>query len=1473
MKIKSTIETLRNLTIASIVLLAPSLFAANGTWTNAPTDQTWTNVLNWNGGTVPGTINNTGNNGVDTGSIATFTNAITGTIGTAAAPIIPDDGTIVNGKARMLYQLNFDGPNCGAYVFYSPSAFQPRTATQPETGVLSLCVQSTTVYYNGSYIGAAVVNPQTFLVPVQIRLPSSTTGQYGFTNNATSPLATYYFANLWLYPDATGRGVTFVFDGSNKGTNTVLHLSQSAGQTGSPSGITKQGSGTWILAGTNNFNAGSAININAGTLIVQNTNAFGAASPNVNSNGVLLIDNGTMLTAPTITLKNSGTVLAHGSTTVIGITVNTATGNTPVLMTSNSTDILTVGNAANKITSGNADSVLHVSGPGMVALPYANNYVGKWSVDTGTLSLTNAGALGTGANVNIAAGATLDLSPLGAGAISLTATGIGGSGTGTGAGAAATIYANSGATLTLPASVNLTFTPTSSAGDLTHPALYLPNGALSVGGNSFAINNASGSPLGNGTYTLIKQAGGSITSSGGFLVTVTNSGVASGSVPSIQVNGGEVDLVIAAYVPRNLVWEGGNPNTTWDVNSTANFTTGVGFTVFTNFDNVTFDSTGVANSAVNVSGAPGATSITVDTSAGAYSFSGSGVISGVASLAKNGSGTLTISTTGNNYTGGTAINNGTVKLGVDNAVSSSGAGDLTITSPGVLDMNARSNNINALIGTGTVDSSASGASALAIGNNGASGVFSGVIQNSSGALSLTKNGLGTETLSGANTYTGSTVINNGTLTVANVNALGSGASPLTINAGTLNLATSLVVSNLSGGAGNIENDNNASANTLIIQGTSATTFSGTIADGSGGGSVGVKILGGSLTFGANNTYSGGTIVGSGATFALNNSPAGVGGPLIASNNATLSLSQGSATPGTPSSITTVDGATVTFTAGALGKIWGGQFYGSATATNVFSTTESAGGTMNFNNFFGLVKLTAATGASFRFIPGANGGLAGGTNTTFEFDGAPMTTRDVTTIVLGAIAGGSANSGISGATVAANVDTYVIGTKGVDMTFAGYIAGSNNVVKMGADTLAFTGGFSTNIFTPDGFTYYTNIVGINLLTYGGTTTISNGVFQLITPNAITSSPSIFMGSSTAVIDASLMGYATPPATNNDPSDPLYNTLTNSVFTNSIFEVTSSQTLTGIGTIRGNLLADNGSVLTVGLQTGSLTVTNNAHLAGVVHMAINSTNAATCSELLAQTFAIDGTATLVVTNLGPSSDVSLNGAVFHLFNHSVNGFASVTLPTLTGPFSLQNNLSVDGTLVVNGTLVTVSTNNELVSLTLSPAATLSPTFNSNTVLYAAGEAYGNSPITVTPTDADTTATNQVIYGGATNLVASGSASGPLALDPNPAITNVVKVQVTAQDGVTVKTYTVNVSRLASTTQPTVTNSYDGANLTLTWPVPNTTYHLQAQTNSLATGLSNNWVTIDANFTPAANTTNKVIIPVVQQNGSVFYRLVSP
>ncbi|HEU6446806.1 MAG TPA: hypothetical protein VFV23_00005, partial [Verrucomicrobiae bacterium] len=174
--------------------------------------------------------------------------------------------------------------------------------------------------------------------------------------------------------------------------------------------------------------------------------------------------------------------------------------------------------------------------------------------------------------------------------------------------------------------------------------------------------------------------------------------------------------------------------------------------------------------------------------------------------------------------------------------------------------------------------------------------------------------------------------------------------------------------------------------------------------------------------------------------------------------------------------------------------------------------------------------------------------------------------------------------------------------------------------------------------------------------------------------------------TAVLDASTMGYAS----NQYDSDGV--TLTNQILiTNSTLEIVSGQTLAGIGIIRGNVKADVGSIVNIGLPTGNLTVTNNVELGGAVTVSIVTSNAPNCSELLAHNIIVDGTATLVVTNRGTNI---LNGTTFQLFNHAVNFTGGVTLPATdpsgTSTYVWNNNLTTDGSIqLVSGGINPVNT----------------------------------------------------------------------------------------------------------------------------------------------------------------------------------------
>jgi hypothetical protein len=77
------------------------------------------------------------------------------------------------------------------------------------------------------------------------------------------------------------------------------------------------------------------------------------------------------------------------------------------------------------------------------------------------------------------------------------------------------------------------------------------------------------------------------------------------------------------------------------------------------------------------------------------------------------------------------------------------------------------------------------------------------------------------------------------------------------------------------------------------------------------------------------------------------------------------------------------------------------------------------------------------------------------------------------------------------------------------------------------------------------------------------------------------------------------------------------------------------------------------------------------------------------------------------------------------------------------------------------------------------------------------------------------------------------------------------------------------VASTLPPSLTTSVSGSTLTLSWPADHLGWHLQAQTNTLAAGLTSNaWVVV-----PGSDQMTSTNISISKTNPTVFYRLVYP
>ena len=133
----------------------------------------------------------------------------------------------------------------------------------------------------------------------------------------------------------------------------------------------------------------------------------------------------------------------------------------------------------------------------------------------------------------------------------------------------------------------------------------------------------------------------------------------------------------------------------------------------------------------------------------------------------------------NTYSGRTIMNSGTVIAESTTALSPFSA--FTVNANSTLDLNGFNNTIGSLSGNGTVLNNGGGIATLTVGNDNTNTTFGGVIKDGSSVLQLTKSGTGTLTLTGMNSYTGTTTVNNGSLIVdGSINSLNT-----VINAGGL----------------------------------------------------------------------------------------------------------------------------------------------------------------------------------------------------------------------------------------------------------------------------------------------------------------------------------------------------------------------------------------------------------------------------------------------------------------------------------------------------------------------------------------------------------------------------------------------------------------------------------------------------------------------------------------------------------------
>ncbi|EBU3014037.1 AIDA autotransporter-like protein ShdA, partial [Salmonella enterica] len=723
-------------------------------------------------------------------------------------------------------------------------------------------------------------------------------GANSYTGGTTISGGTLVASNV----EALGTGD--ITDNATLELNAGGDFANNIGGTGS---VVKSGDKTLTLSGTNTYTGGTTIS--GGTLVASNVNALG--SGNVTDNATLELSTGgdfanniggtgSVVKSGDETLTLSGANSYTGGTTISGGTL--VASNVEALgtgdVTDNATLELNTGGDFDNAISGSGQVVK--SGDKTLTLSGANSYSGATTISGGTLIATHVNALGTGAIDNRA---SLLLDASGQFTVTDLTTESGGN---TEIGAGSTLQAT---TLTQKSDSTLTINLNSNTADpVIHAASQVSlAGTLDITGVGDVLDSDPASTDDLDTFTLIAS---DKTIAGDF-EKLTVAGMDADLADFITVDGRIDDTGKQYELTTALTWYADRDDAVTDAHGTFNLTNADGsFAVNTVLENV---------------------DATLDP-ASATGWDGT-------SLIKQGAGTLILNAE-NTYTGGTTISGGTL---VATNVDALGSGD--VTDDATLELNTGGTFDNAISGSGQVVKSgddvltlsgansysggtlisdgtlvASNVDALGSGdvtNNATLEMNTGgdFINNIGGTGRVEKSGDDTLTLSGSNTYTGGTLISDGTLVASNVEALGTG--DVTNNA-TLELNTGGTFDNAISGSGQVVKSgddvltlsgaNSYSGGTLISDGTLVASnvealgtgdvtddatlelnTGGTFDNAIGGSGNVVKSGADTLTLSGSNSYTGGTTISGGTLVASNVEALGTGD---VTNNATLELNTG-----------------------------------------------------------------------------------------------------------------------------------------------------------------------------------------------------------------------------------------------------------------------------------------------------------------------------------------------------------------------------------------------------------------------------------------------------------------------------------------------------------------------------------------------------------------------------------------------------
>ena len=265
----------------------------------------------------------------------------------------------------------------------------------------------------------------------------------------------------------------------------------------------------------------------AANLDVANTNYSlnipGVISESVAGSGLQKTDVGTLILTGVNTFTGATTI--SGGAVTIGGAGQLGNGYYAATITNNG--VFNFNSSANQTLAGliSGAGALNLNSSSVLTLSAANTYTGTTTIGAGTLALGNTGSISNSASIAIAAGAIFDVSAMKSyalsGSTSLTASGVGTS---------AILKGAAGGT------VNFGSRPITLNFDGSNPALIISQGTSTLSGQTITVNTLL--PLANGTYTLIKQATGSVAHSGSYTLAGT------AGTGTISFIGGNVQITI-----------------------------------------------------------------------------------------------------------------------------------------------------------------------------------------------------------------------------------------------------------------------------------------------------------------------------------------------------------------------------------------------------------------------------------------------------------------------------------------------------------------------------------------------------------------------------------------------------------------------------------------------------------------------------------------------------------------------------------------------------------------------------------------------------------------------------------------------------------------------------------------------------------------------------------------------------------------